>query len=287
MKRLQQRKESEFIGDMDVVNFLIKVFPSFSDLFRPGPIQDAVNSVSQTSRDILVGWLFGYRYELETLKNRSSQDPLLEIFSQSSLCTLLYSLLEDACAFHSDIDDEDVVQSCNEIKDLILGDLMKYLMRPSIGEANNQPQQQGDLKRSLSGRQIVSGGQNQQDITSQDIEHSEWFLAWEDEFRGSALENLEVKLSLNVQALRTASKDKIGMSRIIPIVQSSGTGKSRLAEQYATNRYWTNNARYVKENFGVFLGLKNGHGYPPPVLPSDFFAANIRMNTCTNISKIL
>ena len=86
------------------------------------------------------------------------------------------------------------------------------------------------------GREIVSGGLNQQDATSQDIEYSEWFLAWKDEFRGSALENLEVKLSLNVQALRTAHEDKIDMSRIIPIVQSSGTGKSRLAEQYATDR---------------------------------------------------
>ena len=95
-------------------------------------------------------------------------------------------------------------------------------------------QVQGDLRHSPPGGEVVSGGQNQQDGTSQDIEHSEWFLAWEDEFRGSALENLEVKLSLNVQALRTERKDKINMSRIIPIVQSSGTGKSRLAEQYAT-----------------------------------------------------
>src|SRR5213076_750331 len=101
-----------------------------------------------------------------------------------SVGTLLYSLLEDACAFHSDIDDEDVVHSCNEIKDVILVDLMAYLRRLSIEEANAQPQKQGDLKRSFSGRQVVSGGQNQQDITSQDIEHSEWFLAWEDEFRG-------------------------------------------------------------------------------------------------------
>ena len=113
---------------------------------------------------------------------------------------------------------------------------MEYLRRLSISEANAQSQKEGDLKRSPSGRQIVSGGQNQQDSTSQDIEHSEWFLAWEDEFRGSALENLEVKLSLNVQVLRTARNDKIGMSRIIPIVQSSGTGKSRLAEQYATQQ---------------------------------------------------
>jgi hypothetical protein len=110
------------------------------------------------------------------------------------------------------------------------------LRKHSIIEENTRlqrnPSEKG-LKSLASG--VVSGGPNQQDGTSQDIEHSEWFLAWEDEFRGSALENLEVKLRLNVEALQSAREDKIGMSRIIPIVQSSGTGKSRLAEQYVTN----------------------------------------------------
>jgi hypothetical protein len=236
MKSLQQRKESEFIGDMDVIDFLIRVFPTASVISRPGPIRDTLNSISQISVDVLFGWLTRYREsELDTLKNPSSQVPLFGIFSQSPVRTLLYFLLEYASAFDSTIDDENVLQSCNEIRDAILKDLMEYLERFSISEANARSQKQGDLKHSPSGHGIVFGGQNQQDGTSQDIEHSEWFLAWEDEFRGSALENLEVKLTLNVQALQTSHKDKIEMSRIIPIVQSSGTGKSRLAEQYVTN----------------------------------------------------
>ena len=234
---LQQRKESESIRDIDIVNFLIGAFPSRADMSRPGPIQTALTGLSDTCHDVLLVWLTGYRMsELDTLRNPSSQAPPFGIFSRSSVRTLLYPFLEDSCEFPNDIDDEDVAQKCTEIRDSILGDLMEYLKRLSIAEANTQPQIQGELDNSATGREVVSGGQNQQDATTQDIEHSEWFLAWEDEFRGSALENLEVKLLLNVQALQTAVKEKVGMSRIIPIVQSSGTGKSRLAEQYASNR---------------------------------------------------
>ena len=57
----------------------------------------------------------------------------------------------------------------------IMDDLMDYLRRLSIGEANVQPQKQGELKHSPPGREVVSGGLNQQDSTCQDIEHSNGF----------------------------------------------------------------------------------------------------------------
>jgi len=217
---------------MDIVNFLIQVFPSVFAIVRPGPIQKAFNLLSQTSSVVLFGWHTGYREsELDTLKNPFEQAPLLGIFSQSPVFTLLHSLLGDVSAFYSAIDDEGVLRCCGEIQDAILKDLMQYLRRLAISEANAQSQKQGDLENTPPECLVVSGGLSQQDDTSQDIEHSEWFLAWGDEFRGSALENLEVKLRLNVKALQSWRKEKIGMSRIIPIVQSSGTGKSRLAEQ--------------------------------------------------------
>src|SRR5436190_11263172 len=107
---------------MDIVNFLIQVFPSVFAIVRPGPIQKAFNILSQTSSIVLFGWHTGYREsELDTLRNPSSQVPRFGIFSQSSVRT--YSLLEDASVFHSAIDDEDVLQSCNEIQDVILEDL--------------------------------------------------------------------------------------------------------------------------------------------------------------------
>lgn len=58
----------------------------------------------------------------------------------------------------------------------------------------------------------------------------EWDYAWQTEFHGSVLRRLEKKLCLNVHAV-TEDKNKRLMSRIIPAVQSSGTGKSRLAEE--------------------------------------------------------
>ena len=86
---------------------------------------------------ILFQWLTRYREsELDTLINPSSQASQFEIFSQSSVCKLLYSLLEDGCAFRYNIDHEDVVQNCDEIKDAILNDLMEYLRRLSIDEEN-------------------------------------------------------------------------------------------------------------------------------------------------------
>ena len=237
MKGLQQPNDSPSIQDVDVINFLISVFPSISHISCPGPAQKAFSSLSKTSCVVFFGWLNGYREsELEAPLNSASQTPLFGILSRSRVTHLLHHLLEEGGTFTQRIDDEDITQKCNEIKDVIIYDLMEYLRNLSNIEGNTRLQRnpsERDL-RSLT-REVVSGGPNQQDGTSQDIEHAEWFFAWEDEFRGSALENLELKLRLNVEALQTTCKDKIGMSRIIPIVQSSGTGKSRLAEQYATN----------------------------------------------------
>lgn len=58
----------------------------------------------------------------------------------------------------------------------------------------------------------------------------EWDDAWATEFRGDVLRRLEFKLHLNSVAVVTR-EDKKFMSRIIPVIQASGTGKSRLAEE--------------------------------------------------------
>lgn len=62
------------------------------------------------------------------------------------------------------------------------------------------------------------------------IPETEWDEAWRAEFCGNVLDRLELKLHLNVSAV-TSNNSKIYMSRIIPVVQASGTGKSRLAEE--------------------------------------------------------
>ena len=66
----------------------------------------------------------------------------------------------------------------------------------------------------------------------------DWQHAWRQPFRGKSLMFLKQKLALNVNALQRGRKPssgkitKLEMSRLIPIVQSSGTGKSRLAQEY-------------------------------------------------------
>ena len=73
-------------------------------------------------------------------------------------------------------------------------------------------------------------GRQQEDIST--IHGSEWYSAWTTEFHGDVLKRLELKLHLNCEAV-TSDNGKMSMSRIIPVVQASGTGKSRLAEEYA------------------------------------------------------
>jgi hypothetical protein len=72
---------------------------------------------------------------------------------------------------------------------------------------------------------------NSQEGTRTMVDPSAWERAWSEPFRGTALDSLETKLARNLQALNEREKGKVGMSRIVPIVQSSGTGKSRLAEE--------------------------------------------------------
>jgi hypothetical protein len=62
------------------------------------------------------------------------------------------------------------------------------------------------------------------------IQHEEWKETWETEFRGDGLNRLELKFH-SISVAVTKDESKTPMSRIIPVVQSSGTGKSRLAEE--------------------------------------------------------
>ena len=108
-----------------------------------------------------------------------------------------------------------------------------------------------------------------QDTVKSDLQVADWQDAWNQPFRGNSLNLLKRKLALNVDALQRAPKplpemdviSKLDMSRIIPIVQSSGTGKSRLAEEYSF-LVCCLMFRYVRDRFAVMLSLKNGQGFP-------------------------
>jgi hypothetical protein len=64
-------------------------------------------------------------------------------------------------------------------------------------------------------------------------EFEAWEEAWMAKYRGDALEDLEVKLqSLREQVKSVARDEGRTLSRLVPVVQSSGAGKSRLADEF-------------------------------------------------------
>ena len=111
-----------------------------------------------------------------------------------------------------------------------------------------------------------------------------WQKAWDQPFRGRALHALETKLQLNADAIRKEPTKK-GMSRIIPVVQASGTGKSRLSEEYGSFLSLLT-YRFVTKNFGVMVSLRNGSGFPDCVYLK-FSYSDGRIIMCRNISRML
>jgi hypothetical protein len=64
-------------------------------------------------------------------------------------------------------------------------------------------------------------------------EFQAWKEAWMAEYRGDALEDLKFKLqSLCDQVKSVTREEGRTLSRLVPIVQSSGAGKSRLADEF-------------------------------------------------------
>ena len=119
---------------------------------------------------------------------------------------------------------------------------------------------------SLQSRRSVHGMNLQEAMDGGLIASQQWEDAWNQPFRGQALAALETKLQLNADAICNDHKKK-QMSRIIPVVQASGTGKSRMAEEYDHLHGVLIAHRYVKKNFAVMLSLMNGSSFPHRVYP--------------------
>src|SRR5208282_3134354 len=105
--------------------------------------------------------------------------------------------------------------------------------------------------RDLDGEGLSAGISGLVDMNTQEgwvtkLFPEDWEYAWKQPFRGKSLMLLKQKLALNVDALQQAETptlkriSKLEMSRIIPIIQSSGTGKSRLAEEYDSSDMFRN-----------------------------------------------
>ena len=139
------------------------------------------------------------------------------------------SFLEDY--FHGNLDQSELATRTNQIVD----DLVRWME----GFLSRLVSEQGVQDKESSGRVFARPADlNCQEgwVTKPCLE--DWQNAWRQPFRGNSLMFLKQKLALNVNALQRGRKPssgkitKLEMSRLIPIVQSSGTGKSRLAQEY-------------------------------------------------------
>jgi hypothetical protein len=118
-------------------------------------------------------------------------------------------------------DPEDAQDVADAALDKISRTLLEWYYTFLVNENNRA--QAGQYEFGFGG-----GRRTQQNVST--IQHEKWVEAWETEFRGDVLNRLELKLHSNSVAV-TTDETKTRMSRIIPVVQSSGTGKSRLAEE--------------------------------------------------------
>lgn len=102
-------------------------------------------------------------------------------------------------------------------------DIVAEFFAKFVTELNSLPKL--PATKSLSGS---TGRRTQEDIYT--FTREVWEEAWHSPFHGDVLKRLELKLHNNSDMVVTEAKKEY-MSRIIPVVQSSGTGKSRLAEE--------------------------------------------------------
>ena len=95
-----------------------------------------------------------------------------------------------------------------------------------------------EMQSELSGKQMQrSSLDGLVEVRMKTAEFDAWEDAWGSEYRGDALNNLEKKLfslSTNTPRTNSGAKESSSMSRLIPVVQASGAGKSRLADMYQT-----------------------------------------------------
>ena len=193
----------------------------------------------------------------------------VSLFQTSQTLNLVQTLLED-------IEKRDIPASENDDRILRISEKLLLCMRQYVDEG---------ARSTEPFLTVAVRGMNMQEALGGDLLDSEdWQQAWNQPFRGGALNALETKLQLNANAIRTDRK-KADMSRIIPVVQASGTGKSRLSEEFGSFLTLLT-YRFVRKNFGVMLSLRNGSGFPDCVYLV-FLSSNSRTIMCRNISRTL
>ena len=173
-------------------------------------------------------WILSFMDDhVYTMNNFRSEKSTSESMFQNSADSV-EMFLEDY--FRGLLDQTELKTRVNQIADNLFHCMEDYLSHPGIEQGLDDE----GLSAGISG--LVDMNTQEGWITKLSLE--DWQYAWKQPFRGKSLMLLKQKLALNVDALQRAERPSIKriskreMSRIIPIIQSSGTGKSRLAEEY-------------------------------------------------------
>ena len=171
-----------------------------------------------------VSWAQSFKNRLIKSREDNSSSP-----SESHVLDLIKDLLWDCgkAQAPTPIADPRIVEiSCEVLS----------CMRHHLMDLRDHEERAREVAQSLSMKSLssVGGMDSQEGVDGGIITLQQWQSAWDQPFCGRALVALETKLQLNAHAIKNDPR-KEQMSRIIPVVQASGTGKSRLSEEYDSN----------------------------------------------------
>ena len=173
-------------------------------------------NVALVVRRACAAWIHSFAAHLP-----QSSDEKSNVLSNPQVLSLIKNLLQDC-------DNGETPAQTEEFRLIEISRELVLCMRRHLTDLKDVE----EAARGFTELRISVRGMNLQEGLDGDLlSWGGWQDAWKQPFRGQALAALETKLQLNAHAIRT-DFNKEQMSRIIPVVQASGTGKSRLAEEY-------------------------------------------------------
>jgi len=219
--RSSYRDSSDPDKSIDVVEFLWNVFHQLGHALKQQP-----SLFGRPVYSSLLHWIS--RFISDALFTTSASGSNVPTGLLEASYDTIENFLDDY--FHGNLDQSELATRTNPIVD----DLVRWMEEVLSRLVSEQ-----GLRDKSSGRVFPRPvDMRRQDGLGPKLTPEEWQNAWRQPFRGSSLMFLKQKLALNVDALQRApppsanTDSKLEMSRLIPIVQSSGSGKSRLAEEY-------------------------------------------------------
>ena len=209
-------------GTIDVFQFLrVKVFLIKLPALLEAELASALDPIDDTIFNVIYSACSDWAQSFANTHLRGVDTPIMVPTSQ--IPSLVEGLLQAIDETKSSIPE-------NEGRVIEISQELLSCMRQHLVDLKNE-EALVDKFASL----VTSVGRNnlQEGLDAGILDSHRWQKAWNYPFHGRALDALEQKLQLNARAIKM-DPAKRHMSRIIPIVQASGTGKSRLSEEYCS-----------------------------------------------------